>query len=427
MPLSRRALLRLAAPASAAAMWPATPRAAGYRVGVGRERDPYAATRRALAASGEWSGLMVQSRTVVIKPNLVGARASETGATTDPEVVRAIVDRALGDGAVQVDIVEAAPQGAHFSACGYDFFRTYDPQGRVRLVDLSDEAQVLAPVSGGLAYEGVHTAASVLGPDVVFVSAAKLKTHGDAVASLSMKNLFGLPAVDRYLSSPPAGRFAMHDRGVHQTVVDLNCLRPVDFAVVDGVWGMEGNGPLFGTPVAMNTVLAGRNALAVDRVGVSLMQISQRAVRHLDYAAQLGLGPMELDAVTLAGDPLTPRAFALPPLPPFVEFPRVQPASFTPAADRKATVGVYYAQPCRRRLEILRLSDENPSVDLVRTLDAYAIKPQGFEFLQWDGRTEDGTLAPPGRYAAHLRAYRASGYGRPTDGVGWVSVVDSQR
>jgi uncharacterized protein (DUF362 family) len=58
---------------------------------------------------------------------------------------------------------------------------------------------------------------SVMRPDVVFVSAAKLKTHGAAGMTLSLKNLLGLPP---------------HDRSVPQTIVDLNCLRPVDFAVI---------------------------------------------------------------------------------------------------------------------------------------------------------------------------------------------------
>jgi len=216
MALTRRAVLKLGLGASAAAVWrPGKLSAAGYRVGVGHDPDPYGATRRALDASGEWPSLGVSGKTVVIKPNLVGPRPSSSGTTTDPEVVRAVVDQALADGAAGVQIIEASPQGAFFSPCGYDFFSTYDPQGRVQLVDLQQIPQVLAPLDGGMTYTAIYTADLLLGSDVVFVSVGKLKTHGDAVASLTMKNLFGLPTVDRYLSYLPIGRFAMHDRSVH--------------------------------------------------------------------------------------------------------------------------------------------------------------------------------------------------------------------
>lgn len=229
MRLSRRALLRLTSSVPFALLPARLGAAAGYRVGVGRSAHPYVATLRALAFSGEWPA--VGGRVVVIKPNLVAPEPASSGVTTDPGVVRALVDRALADGAREVLIVEAGPRGAHFAACGYGYFQSYDPLGRVRLVDLTYEPVSLAPVPNGLAYSAVYTPDLLLQPDTVFVSVAKLKTHGDAVASFSMKNLFGNPAVDRYLSQLPAGRFAMHDRGVHQVVVDLNLLRPVDFAV----------------------------------------------------------------------------------------------------------------------------------------------------------------------------------------------------
>jgi len=423
MPLTRRAVLKLGLAASAATALPGRLFAAGYRVGVGHDTDGYNATRRALDASGEWPALNVAGKTVVIKPNLVQPRPATTGATTDPEVVRAIVDQALADGAAGVKIVEVAGQGLVFTACGYDFFRTYDANGRVQLLDLQQTTQVLAPVSAGMAYSAISTSDMLLQPDVVFVSAAKLKTHTDTVASLSMKNLFGLPTVDKYISYLPAGRFAMHDRGLHQAVVDLNRLRPIDYAVLDGIWAMEGTAPLFGTPVRMDTVLAGRNALAVDRVALSLIQLSQRSVRHLDYGATAGLGPMELDDIEVAGDALVPRSLLLPRLPPYVEYPRVSPATFKPSSGQKTTVGVYYVQACIRTLDILRLYEDRPVVDLIRTLKPYDNRAPGYEFITWDGRADDGTLAPPGRYAAHFRAFQPTAEGRPMDGMAWLSVA----
>ena len=123
-----------------------------YRVGVGRSADAYLATMAAISASGEWPGpAAIAGRNVVIKPNLVSPMAPETGAVTDPEVVRAVVDRALADGAQSVAILETSPQGAHFNACGYGFFSSYDALNRVQLVDSNTVPLVAAPVRWPLA------------------------------------------------------------------------------------------------------------------------------------------------------------------------------------------------------------------------------------------------------------------------------------
>ena len=177
--ITRRHFLQLA---GSGLVWAAVARqqpvsAAGYRVGLGHMTDPYVATLRAVQASGEWPAGEISGRKVVIKPNLVFPMTTETGVTTDPEVVRALVDLSLEAGAVQVRIVEGGIDGACFSACGYDFFDSYDPDGRVSLADLSQEPTVLAKVPQGMAYHWIHMPELLFGDDVFFISAAKLKTH----------------------------------------------------------------------------------------------------------------------------------------------------------------------------------------------------------------------------------------------------------
>jgi len=305
--------------------------AATYRVGVGKLADPYAATRRAMEACGEWPAAAIANQKVVIKPNLIVPMTADTGVTTDPQVIRALVDMALESGAGQVVIVESGPQGANFSACGYDFFNDYDPDGRVGLVDLNDEPVVLTEVpGGGMAYTQLYMPELLLADDVVFISAAKLKCHGHTHATLAMKNLMGLPPAERY--SVPSGdwredwRFAIHYRGLSQAIVDLNLVRPIDFAVVDGMIGMEGDGPIEGTPVELDMVVAGRNPVAVDRVCLWATALPHIGVQHLTYAARKGMGPTYMGDIEVLGDSLTPHRFEWPTdLPPIVEYPRLFP------------------------------------------------------------------------------------------------------
>ncbi|MGD2179433.1 MAG: DUF362 domain-containing protein, partial [Anaerolineae bacterium] len=120
--ITRRRFLQLA---GAGVTWLAAGQrracAARYPVGLSHLADPYAATLAAVNHV-EWPAAAVAGRRVVIKPNLVVPMTADTGVTTDPEVVRALVDLALGSGATKVSIVEGGLDGAHFSDCGYDFF-----------------------------------------------------------------------------------------------------------------------------------------------------------------------------------------------------------------------------------------------------------------------------------------------------------------
>ena len=135
------------------------------------------------------------------------------------------------------------------------------------------------PVAGGMAYMYLYLRRPLMKHGVVFISAAKMKTHNHAMVTLSMKNLFGLPPWQLYRTSPDINyRFKMYGQGVNQSIIDLNLLLPIDFAVVDGIWAMEGRGPVNGDPVKMDVVLAGSNATATDRVCLEAMGIPQDSV-----------------------------------------------------------------------------------------------------------------------------------------------------
>jgi uncharacterized protein (DUF362 family) len=417
------AALTAAASAGSPLVWPSP---GPYRVGVGRDLDAYAATVRAVLASEDWQALDLVGRKVVIKPNLVMPAPADQGGSTDPECVRALADLALAGGAAEVWVVESSPGSDNFSACGYDPLHGYGG-GLVSLIDAQSLTRSLFPVPGGLTYDRLWQRDALLAPDVVFVSAAKLKLHLEAHVTLAMKNLVGLLPVEAYLPQDPFWpRWSMHHRGLHQAIVDMNLVRPIDFAVVEGIWGMEGLSPLWGTPVHAQTVLAGSNAVAVDRVAVHTMGLSQRVVKHLSYAARLGLGPTGLSEIELRGDALVPTTFRPRSTTPIIEYPRPFPAVFAPAAGQSTCLVGWYGEPCVRTVRVMRAYDDDPSVSTVRALAPAATRDPGFELLRWDGRADDGSLVAPGRYAVHVTANPVSGQGGlppPAYAVGWVEVA----
>jgi uncharacterized protein (DUF362 family) len=375
-----------------------------YVVGVGSSTDPYTATQRAVSGGDQWPGSIMAGRTVLIKPNLAAPKPSTTGVTTDPQVVRALVDLALAAGAAAVTIIE---NGTKFSACGYDFFSSYDP--RVRLVDLSNQPGSLVAVPNGLAYKHLYLPKIALEPGVVLISAAKLKTHVNAHVTLSMKNLFGVPPTGPYRVVGLLPRQDLHYRGVDESTVDLNLARPINFAVIDGVWGLEGDGPLTGTPVAMNLVIAGLNPVAVDRVGLEVMGIAQSSVPHLVYASKMGLGPSTSSAINVVGDPFTPHPFTPAQTPPIVWRPVVNPTPFSPGSGQQTSISYGIPSACSTLVEIIEDNDSHPAITQIRQLHDWVARPSGGETLTWDGRDNAGALVAPAGYLVRVQARANSG------------------
>jgi uncharacterized protein (DUF362 family) len=375
-----------------------------YRIGVGKSTDPYDATLRAINASGDWTSLQLEGKTVIIKPNLVYGIPADSGITTEPEVVRAMVDLSLDAGAAEVVIVENGPDGANFTACGYDVFISYDP--RVRLVDLNDEPSVAVRVPDGLSYFIMHVPEMLLYNDVVFMSASKLKTHVDTHASLCMKNLVGLVPYEKYRVSSGKWAYALHLRGINQVIVDLNLIRPIDFAVVDGIWGMEGDGPRRGVPVKTDMVVAGKNALAVDRVCLEATAIPQEGVKHLTYAARKNMGPQGIDEIDILGDPFEQIPFQWPSeLTPLIEYPKAFPQVFSPATGQETRIFYQiFPRPCWRRVYIVRSSEFSSEETRIRTVQDWRRLSAGLKMITWDGRDDNGFMVQPGTYSVRVEA-----------------------
>ena len=123
---------------------------------------------------------------------------------------------------------------------------------------------------------------TVLGSDLL-VSMPKMKTHHWAGATLSMKNLFGIV---------PGGVYGwpknvLHWAGIHQSIADLHSLFPNHFAIVDGIVGMDGNGPIQERPKPAGVIVSGHDPVAVDATCCRIMQIEPSRIEYLTLAGGL--------------------------------------------------------------------------------------------------------------------------------------------
>ena len=87
-----------------------------------------------------------------------------------------------------------------------------------------------------------------------------------------------------------------------QKFADLYRVRKADLTIIDGIIGMEGQGPHAGTPVEMNLIVSGVDTVAVDAVASYTMGFDPVEIPAVRIAANEGLGVADLDAIEVVGE-----------------------------------------------------------------------------------------------------------------------------
>jgi uncharacterized protein (DUF362 family) len=118
------------------------------------------------------------------------------------------------------------------------------------------------------------------------LSIPKLKTHHWTGVTLSLKNLIGTIPGSRY-GWP---KNIVHMNGINPVIIGLYQSFPPVISIIDGIIGMEGNGPLYGEPVQHGLLAVGSDPLAVDIICTQLMGIPLDKIVYLSWATWAGVG-----------------------------------------------------------------------------------------------------------------------------------------
>lgn len=257
------------------------------RAAVGR------AVREAVELAGGLEGVVSRGDRVLLKPNLVATPPTPTsGACTSAAVCRALAD-VVRDAGGHPFIAESSARGIDTEeVMRFMGFSALRDEG-YEVVDLKRTPVVHVPVPNGAVLEQVATWQPVLDADAI-ISVPVMKTHDQTDTTLSMKNLKGLVT--------DSDKRRIHQLGVFEGVCDLVALFRPAFALVDGIIAQEGLGPVYGLPVEMGLVLAGRQALATDAVASAVMGFDPGEIILLRTAQEWGLGTLALDEIVVAGE-----------------------------------------------------------------------------------------------------------------------------
>lgn len=245
---------------------------------------------------------------LIIKPNLVVDTKNDI-ATTDPMVVKAVVDYITSNATVDNIIIADGSGGDTKKAFELFGYSTMFANVDVELRDLNKDKPVWIdiadPISGRP--RKLPIAQSVLNARYL-ISCAMLKTHDHGIVTLGLKNLVGVIPGTKWKMSLHGGQYpdalsdAQFERsilGFHQNLHAIFKKVRIDFTIIDGIVGMEGDGPVSGKPRKMNIGIGGDDPVAVDAICAYLMGFDPYEVGYIYLSEKSRLGTADISKINV--------------------------------------------------------------------------------------------------------------------------------
>ncbi|MGD0906284.1 MAG: DUF362 domain-containing protein [Candidatus Acidiferrales bacterium] len=244
--------------------------------------------------------LPVRGKTVLLKPNFVSS--DPLGMTnTHPVVIRAARDAflRLGASAVLVGDGPALDRDTQAVIESVLLPEYLGPVSKI-FVDLNvDDVERVSLKTRASRLRELYLPKTVLGVDFL-VSLPKMKTHHWAGVTLSLKNMFGVVPGSCY-GWP---KNILHWAGIDRAILDINAAVKPDFAIVDGIVGMEGNGPIQGLAKFCGVLVLGDDPVAVDATCARIMGLLPEKINYIARAGSL-LGHIRPDRIQQIGESIS--------------------------------------------------------------------------------------------------------------------------
>ena len=230
----------------------------------------------------------IRGKRIVLKPNLVETARDRPHINTHPAVIVAAAEVFRKMDAAEVIVAEG--QGHR-----RDSMIVLDESGmgkaleeaQLPFVDLNhDDVAAVDNLAGWTGLQRFYLPKTILAADWI-VSVPKLKTHHWAGVTCAMKNLFGVMPGTVY-GWP---KNVLHFHEIPRSILDINAIVKPALSIVDGIIGMEGDGPIMGDPKPCGCIITGRNSVAVDATATRVMGLNPYGVQYLKWASGK-LGPV---------------------------------------------------------------------------------------------------------------------------------------
>ncbi|MFH0924123.1 MAG: DUF362 domain-containing protein [bacterium] len=258
------------------------------------------ALQKALTLIGGLEQVVKKGDKVLLKVNLLQAKAPEASITTHPQVVKSLV-RILQDlGAVP--LIGDSPGGAFLN-----IDKTWQVTGMsqvaeetgAKLVSFEKDSPVKIDNLNGIFFKNFYIARPILEVDKI-ISVPKLKTHGQTLLTGALKNFLGvipgLQKVEFHRRCPKPFQLA-------EALVELFSVVRPQLAVMDSIMALEGNGPgTGGVPRLVGCILVSKDIVAIDAVASSIVKVEPENVLTTKIATERNLGQGRLEYIDIVGE-----------------------------------------------------------------------------------------------------------------------------
>jgi len=268
---------------------PASP--AAYDLVAVKGGEPEVMFDKAIASLGGMNTFVPKGSKVLVKPNIGWDVTPERAGDTHPKLVARIIAHCLSAGAKEVSVFDHTCE--HWVQCyknsGIEK-AVKDAGGKIVSGDSEGYYQKVAvPMGKRLTEAKVHEL--FLDADV-FINAPILKHHSSSMLTIGMKNLMGVVWDRGY----------WHRNDLHQCIADFASFRKPALTVVDAYNVMKQNGPrgvTAGDVVSMKSLIVSTDLVAADAAAAKLFGADPGDIRHIQLAAEMNLGRIDLDALSI--------------------------------------------------------------------------------------------------------------------------------
>jgi uncharacterized protein (DUF362 family)/Pyruvate/2-oxoacid:ferredoxin oxidoreductase delta subunit len=257
----------------------------------------YPAIKRGMDLLGGFAKFIHSGEKIVLKPNVLIGGNPDREATVHPVVFQAVAKLMLETGAKVSYGDSSAFAGTEFNMKRAELKKVGDELG-MPVADFDHGTEVSHPHA--LLTKRLILANGVLEADGL-VSLAKFKTHDLVRFTGAVKNQFGCVTGGHkrefHLKMPDPFNFAT-------MLVDINTFIKPRLFIMDGIVGMEGNGPYNGTPRAMHVLLFSTDPVALDAVACRMIEMDPEFVPTSKPGEKAGLGTYHSENIEVVGDNL---------------------------------------------------------------------------------------------------------------------------
>ena len=263
-----------------------------------QEEKVYEAVRESVDLLGGIGSFIRNGDRVLLKPNLLSGKTPEKAVTTHPSVVSAVV-RLVKDAGGNPCIGDSPGIGGLKRVAEKAGIKEVADIMGVKLVEFGEAVDV--ENRRGHIFKRFEVAKAFLEADVI-INLPKLKTHGQMLLTLCVKNNFGFVVGNRkakwHLKAGVDVDFFA------QMLLDLYLLIQPRLTIMDGIVAMEGDGPGNGDPRKVGLIFAGIDCVAIDTVICQTLGIPSDDVYTIRAARQRGIGETDLKEIEVLGESL---------------------------------------------------------------------------------------------------------------------------